>query len=79
MEIHAAMGVGGAYFIFRELSFSYPEARLCGVRIVKENTVSEELDTELRQSASAPDLHLVGNDLYLILNDGVLELTKWRN
>lgn len=79
MEIHTAMGVARAYSIVRAFSFPYPGARFDGVRIMKAKPVCEELWTQLRKSAIAPGLHTVGTNRYLILNDGVLELTKWRN
>lgn len=79
MEIHTAMGVARAYSIVRAFSFPYPGARFEGVRIMKAKPVSEALWTELRKSARAPGVHTVGTNRYLILNDGALELTKWRN
>lgn len=79
MEIHVAMGVARAYSIVRAFSFPYPGARFDGVRIMNAKPVSEELWTELRKSARAPGLHTVGTNRHLILNDGALELIKWRN
>jgi methionyl-tRNA formyltransferase len=79
MEIHAGMSVARAYSMVRAFSFPYPGARYDGVRIMKAKPVSKELRRELQKSARAPGVHTVGADRYLILNDGALELTKWRN
>jgi methionyl-tRNA formyltransferase len=79
MEIHTGMGVARAYSMVRAFSFPYPGARYDGVRIMKATPVSKEFRTELQKSVRAQGIHTFGINRYLILNDGALELTKWRN
>ncbi len=79
MEITCEMEIKRAYGLVRAFSFPYPGARFQDVRIMKAKPVDEVLWMDLRQFAQSPGLQSKGDRLYLVLQDGALELTKWKS
>jgi methionyl-tRNA formyltransferase len=79
MEISFEMGVTRAYGLVRAFSFPYAGAQLGNIRIMKARPVSDEVWLGLKGAAGSIGLHTTEARRYLLLKDGALEITKWRN
>lgn len=78
MEISLEMNVNQVYGRVRAFAFPYPGAQFQDVRIMKVQLVDAALWLELRKISQSPGLQSRGDNLYLILKDGALELIKWK-
>jgi methionyl-tRNA formyltransferase len=79
MKISLEMGVTRAYALVRAFSFPYDGAQLGNIRIMKARPASDEVWLGSKGSAGPIGLHTIETRRYLILKDGALEITKWRN
>lgn len=80
MEIALELGVRRAYGLIRAFSFPYAGARFQDIRIMKATPVLDAgLLSEIRASEFKQGLLRKGDSLFLVFEDGALEITKWRN
>ncbi len=79
MDITPEMGVKRTYGLVRAFSFPYHGARFQNLRIMKAKPVDEVLWIELRKSVQPASLLVREGGHYLVLKDGALEITKWKN
>ena len=79
MEITHDAGVELAGNMVRAFSFLYAGARYGIVRIMKAVQVHDTIWIGLRDANAKIGIAVHGDQRYLVLKDGALELTKWRN
>jgi methionyl-tRNA formyltransferase len=79
MEITLATGAARAYNLVRAFSFPYAGARFADLRIMKAKRADAATWEALKVRARALGLIDHAENRYLLLEDGALELTKWRS
>jgi methionyl-tRNA formyltransferase len=80
MEISLKLGVSRAYGQIRAFSLPYAGARFRDIKIMKATPVFDaRLLSEIRASGAKQGIWQKGESLYLIFEDGALEVIKWRN
>jgi methionyl-tRNA formyltransferase len=77
MIINLDAGVDRVYGIIRAFSFPYQGARFENLRIMKAVPVSNDILIEIKESSATLGIWRKGKSVYLILVNGVLELTRW--
>jgi methionyl-tRNA formyltransferase len=80
MEIELGKGLRCAYGLIRAFSFPYVGARFQDIRIMKATPVVDpSLLSKIRGYENKQGLWRINDLLFLVFEDGVLEVTKWRN
>jgi methionyl-tRNA formyltransferase len=78
MVISSDMGVDKAYGMIRAFSFPYQGACFENLRIMKAARIGNDIIAEIKMSTAAVGLYEDEKSKYLILQDGVLEILKWK-
>ena len=78
MVISFDMGVDKVYGMIRAFSFPYQGACFENLRIMKAARAGDDIIAEIKGSTEALGLYENGKSMYLVLQDGVLEILKWK-